>query len=114
MSSGAKRSYGQFVGGKAKSLLLPMVLWNLTTLAFVVAFAHFGQLKAPQPGFGLQPLLREILHLQAPGEINVQNAFLRDVFVCMMIAPLLVRLPSIALGAMLAGVFAWCIEGWQL
>src|SRR3546814_3370556 len=60
------------------------------------------------------PLLREILHLQAPGEINVQNAFLRDVFVCMMIAPLLVRLPSIALGAMLAGVFAWCIEGWQL
>src|SRR3546814_3198073 len=52
--------------------------------------------------------------LQAPGEINVQNAFLRDVFVCMMIAPLLVRLPSIALGAMLAGVFAWCIEGWQL
>src|SRR3546814_16303412 len=32
----------------------------------------------------------------------------------MMIAPLLVRLPSIALGAMLAGVFAWCIEGWQL
>src|SRR3546814_19993068 len=87
-----------------------MVLWNLTTLAFVVAFAHFGQLKAPQPGFGLQPLLREILHLQAPGEINVQNAFLRDVFVCMMIAPLLVRLPSIALGAMLAGVFAWRSE----
>src|SRR3546814_14059187 len=80
-----------------------MVLWNLTTLAFVVAFAHFGQLKAPQPGFGLQPLLREILHLQAPGEINVQNAFLRDVFVCMMIAPLLVRLPSLPLGAMLAG-----------
>src|SRR3546814_7029973 len=70
MSSVAKRSYGQFVGGKAKSLLLPMVLWNLTTLAFVVAFAHFGQLKAPQPGFGLQPLLREILHLQAPGELN--------------------------------------------
>ncbi len=113
MASVSKRSYGQFIRGKAKSLLLPMVLWNLISAALVLLFAHFGELKAPQPAIGL-PLLNEIFHLTAPGEINVQNAFLRDVFLCMLLAPLLVRLPSAALGAILLATLAWCIEGWQL
>src|SRR3546814_1653028 len=32
MASVSKRDYAQFAGGKAKSLLLPMVAWNLITV----------------------------------------------------------------------------------
>ena len=109
----ARRSYGHFIARKAKSLVLPMVLWNLMAVAVILLLARYGELRAPQPDFGL-PLLNEILHLTAPGEINVQNAFLRDVFICMLAAPLLVRLPSAALALLVCGLLAWAIEGWQL
>lgn len=109
----SRRSYGCFVSGKAKSLLLPMILWNLIAATLVIVLARYGGLRAPQPELGL-PLLNEILHFTAPAEINVQNAFLRDVFVCMLAAPLLVRLPSAVLAVLAAGLLAWAVEGWQL
>src|SRR3546814_3865953 len=74
MASVSKRDYAQFAGGKAKSLLLPMVAWNLITVGLVVFFAHFGDLRAPKPALGMA-FLNEIFHLTAAGEINVQNAF---------------------------------------
>src|SRR3546814_7304126 len=41
MSSVSKRDYAQFAGGKAKSLLLPMVAWNLITVGLVeIGRAH--------------------------------------------------------------------------
>src|SRR3546814_4205920 len=80
MASVSKRDYAQFAGGKAKSLLLPMVAWNLITVGLVVFFAHFGDLRAPKPALGMA-FLNEIFHLTAAGEINVQNAFLRDIFI---------------------------------
>src|SRR3546814_12381365 len=83
MASVSKRDYAQFAGGKAKSLLLPMVAWNLITVGLVVFFAHFGDLRAPKPALGMA-FLNEIFHLTAAGEINVQNAFLRDIFICML------------------------------
>src|SRR3546814_1274834 len=58
--------------------------------------------------------LNEIFHLTAAGEINVQNAFLRDIFICMLAAPLLARLPDNALALVLAATLAWSIDGWQL
>lgn len=113
MASVSRRGYAQFTGGKAKTLLLPMILWNAITVGLVVFFATYGDLRAPKPGLGL-PILNEIFHLTAPGEINVQNAFLRDMFVCMLAAPLLVRLPNALLAAVLAATLCWSIEGWQL
>src|SRR3546814_8452997 len=52
--------------------------------------------------------------MTAAGEINVQNAFLRDIFICMLAAPLLARLPDNALALVLAATLAWSIDGWQL
>lgn len=113
MASVSKRSYAGFAAGKARGLLLPMVLWNLITMVVLAALVRFAGLNVPQAAPGL-PLLNELFHLTAPGQINVQNAFLRDVFVCMLAAPLLGRLPNAALGVILAVTVAWCVEGWQL
>lgn len=112
-SSVAKRSYGGFVAGKVKVLLLPMLLWNVIAVVIVGGLARWAGWLAPDPAVGMA-LLNEIVHLTAPGEINVQNAFLRDVFVCMLVAPLLVRAPASVLLAAFAATLAWSIEGWQL
>src|SRR3546814_16357395 len=79
MASVSKRDYAQFAGGKAKSLLLPMVAWNLITVGLVVFFAHFGDLRAPKPALGLA-FLTAIFPLPAAGAINAPTAFLRDLF----------------------------------
>src|SRR3546814_3141624 len=55
------------------------------------AYAEF--LKAPIP-VSFQEAFNQLLCLTAPNETNVQMAFLRDLFVCMMLAPLLVRWPE--------------------
>lgn len=112
-SSVQRRSFGAFVQGKAKSLLLPMVLWNLIAVAIIVPLATLGVMYAPQPAIGW-PMVNEIFHISAQGEIDVQNAFLRDVFICMLAAPLLVRMPSALLAAVFAFALAWCVEGWKL
>jgi hypothetical protein len=52
--------------------------------------------------------------LTGPNDVNVQIAFLRDVFVIMLAAPLLVRLPSWALGLLAASAAVWCVGGWSL
>jgi hypothetical protein len=46
--------------------------------------------------------------------VNVQISFLRDLFVIMLAAPLLVRLPSWALGLVAAAAAVWCVGGWSL
>lgn len=112
-SSLQRRSVGAFWGGKAKSLLLPMVLWNLIAIAIIVPLASIGVMYAPQPAFGW-PMINEIFHISAPGEIDVQNAFLRDVFICMLAAPLLTRMPTALLAVVFAFALAWCVEGWKL
>jgi hypothetical protein len=44
-------------------------------------------------------LANELLAFRAPNEINVQMPFLRDLFVCLVAAPLLVRARTPVLGA---------------
>ena len=112
-SSVEKRSYGSFVANKANSLILPMILWNLVSVSMVMALATWGELRAPTPS-PIMPLLNEIFHFTAAGQIDVQNAFLRDIFICMMFAPLLVRLPNRALAVVLGGALLWSLFGWQL
>jgi len=108
-----RRSYSGFVKDKAKTLLAPMLAWNVIAMTLVCGAAQMGWLKAPK-AIGLSWTLNELFCLTAPNDVNVQISFLRDIFVVMLAAPLLVRLPSWALGLVATGVTVWCLGGWSL
>lgn len=84
---------------KARTILLPMVLWNALALLFVCGAAILLGLAAPTPR-SLGWTLQELLIVTHPPDINVQMPFLRDLFLCMVIAPFLTRLPTQALAAL--------------
>jgi fucose 4-O-acetylase-like acetyltransferase len=106
--SAAKRSYLDFVGVKARTILAPMLLWNLIAFALVSGAAVFGHLKAPVPSsFG--EALDWLGCITQPNPINVQISFLRDLFLCMCAAPLLARLSTRWLWAAWAGALIWSI-----
>jgi hypothetical protein len=108
-----RRSYRGFVKDKAATLLAPMLAWNLIAMTLVCGAAQMGWLRAPKalnPGW----VLNELFCLTGPNDVNVQIAFLRDIFVIMLAAPLLVRLPSWGLGLVAAAAGLWCLGGWSL
>ncbi len=96
--SSRTRDWRSHISRKARTILLPMVLWNLLAIALVSGAAWQLGLAAPMPQ-SLRWLVEEVLILTRPPDINVQMPFLRDLFLCMVLAPLLVRLPTKALGA---------------
>lgn len=104
------RPYGSFIGGKARTILLPMLLWNMLALLIISGGAAMGLLRAPVPG-SLWVAVDQLFCLFSPNETNVQMAFLRDLFVCMAIAPLLVRLRSRTLWAIVTATALWAISG---
>ena len=104
------RTYGGFLAGKARTLILPMVLWNALAIVLVCGAVYAGLIKGPLP-WSWRWVVDELLCLVTPDDINVQMSFLRDLFVCMAAAPLLVRLPRWALIGVAAGVAAWAISG---
>ena len=108
--SACSRPFGRFLGGKARTILLPMLLWNMLAMLIVSGGAWMGWLLAPVPG-SIGAALNQLLCLVSPNETNVQMAFLRDLFICMALAPLLVRLPGkwLALAGFVAA--AWAISG---
>jgi fucose 4-O-acetylase-like acetyltransferase len=108
-----RRSYGAFVRDKAATLLAPMVAWNLIAMTLVCGAAQIGWLHAPK-AVSLGWALNELFCLTAPNDVNVQIAFLRDIFLIMLAAPLLVRLPSWMLGLVAGVVAVWCVGGWSL
>lgn len=112
-SSVRQRSYGRFVLNKAVSLVAPMAAWNLIAVLFVALAVVSIGFKAEFQPVGMA-LVNEVLHLTAPGKFNVQNVFLRDVFICMLAAPLLVRLPSRLLWGIAAVTAVWAVAGWDL
>ena len=108
-----RRSYGEFVKDKATTLLGPMLAWNLIAMTLVCGAAQMGWLHAPKAA-STGWFLNELFCLTGPNDVNVQISFLRDLFVVMLAAPLLVRLPSWALGLVAAGAAVWCVGGWNL
>jgi hypothetical protein len=108
--SACSRPYGRFLNGKARTILLPLLLWNMLAMLIVSGGAWLGWLLAPAPR-SIGEALNQLLCLVSPNEVNVQMAFLRDLFICMALAPLLARLPAKWLA--LAGVVAagWAISG---
>lgn len=109
--SARKRHYAPFVAGKLRVIVAPMVAWNMIALVLVTGAASLGWIEAPRPASAMA-MLNELFCLAAPAEINVQMAFLRDLFLCMLLAPLLVRMPTMALLAIMAGTICWTIGGW--
>jgi len=104
--SARKRSYAGFVRVKARTILAPMLLWNVIALMLVSGFAHWGTLAAPVPA-SLWEALDWIGCVTQPNPINVQISFLRDLFLCMCAAPLLARLSERWLGAAWAFALIW-------
>ncbi|EIZ80654.1 hypothetical protein WSK_0627 [Novosphingobium sp. Rr 2-17] len=90
------RDWREHIGRKARTILLPMVLWNAIALLLVCSAAVLFDLKAPLPQSAWW-VVEELFVLTRNPDINVQMPFLRDLFVCMVAAPILVRAPSPAL-----------------
>lgn len=109
----ARRGPLGFVAGKARVLLVPMLLWNIIAVGLVTGAAALGMPNTPLLGDGIW-LADNVFGLTRAGDINVQTAFLRDLFVCMLAVPLLVRLPTRLLLAVMALVAMWIVGGWQL
>ena len=106
--SAIRRGAAGFRRVKARTILAPMLLWNLIALALVSGAATLGHLKAPVPA-GVWQAIDWTGCLTEPNPINVQIAFLRDLFLCMLAAPGLARLPDRWLWAIAGLAAAWAI-----
>lgn len=109
VSTGTTKSYGAFIGGKAKAILAPMILWNAIGIVAVAAGVMVLHVAGPLPT-SFAWTFNELAPLLSPSNINVQMPFLRDLFVCMLFAPLLVRLPLAALIAVGAAAIVWTVS----
>jgi hypothetical protein len=110
-SSALRRSYWGFVGGKAKTVLLPMLLWNAIAVILICGSGWMGWLRAPMPK-DVEWVVDEILSYATFNNLNVQMTFLRDLFVCMALAPLFIRLQTRWLALLIAVTLAWSIFAW--
>lgn len=94
--SDAARHWAPHVRRKARTILLPMILWNGLAILLVSGTAYLWSLSAPVPT-SLWWVAQEVLIISRNPDINVQMPFLRDLFLCMVVAPMLVRSPGWAL-----------------
>lgn len=103
--SGRTRDWSSHIGRKVRTIFLPMLLWNMLAILLVSGAALTVGLSAPVP-VSTEWVMQEIFVLTRNPDINVQMPFLRDLFLCMVAAPLLVRLPlwGLALVALAAAV----------
>ncbi|MFT3975816.1 MAG: acyltransferase [Sphingomonas bacterium] len=104
----ARRGWRAFIRGKLRTIVAPMVAWNVLAILLVSGAAWAGWILAPMPTT-LWWTIDELFCLVTPDDINVQMPFLRDLFLCMAAVPLLVRLPDRALGAIAAVALVWTI-----
>jgi hypothetical protein len=108
--SSLTRDFTRHVARKAKTILLPMVLWNALAILLVSGTAMIGTLAAPQP-HSAGWILQELFIVSRNPDINVQMPFLRDLFLCMLLAPALVRMPAWALWLVAAAALVAQIAG---
>ncbi len=110
MGSTRTRNWRDHVARKARTIAVPMVLWNGVAILLVSGAALYGRLEAPVPR-SWEWMAQELFVLTRNPDINVQMPFLRDLFLCMVAAPLFVRLPSPLLLAVAAVAGACHIAG---
>ena len=115
MASPRTRDARRHVARKARTILLPMVAWNALALVLVSGSAWLLVLPAPVPR-SFAWVVQELLMPVGNPDINVQMPFLRDLFVCMLLAPLLVRAPTRLLAGvvLLAASAQVCAPVWAL
>ena len=112
VGSAMKRSYGSFIGGKARAIVAPMVAWNAIAILMIPTIGTWAGMQVPVPR-DAQWFADELLALTRANDINVQMPFLRDLFLCMLAAPLLVRARGWMLGIAAALVLAWILTEWR-
>ncbi|MGE0775602.1 MAG: acyltransferase [Sphingomonadaceae bacterium] len=110
-SSALRRGYWNFVGGKARTILLPMILWNAIAVVLICGSGWMGWLRAPMPK-DVGWVIDEIFGHASFHRLNVQMTFLRDLFICMALAPLFIRLRTHWLVLLMAVTLAWSIFAW--
>lgn len=108
-----RRGTPSFVAGKARAVLAPMLLWNAIGIVVVMSASRAGWVVGPVRG-DFMFFANNLLSVTRGADINVQMTFLRDLFLCMLAAPLLVRLSSRWLILLIAATTLWVIVGWQL
>jgi hypothetical protein len=106
-----RRAYRPFLARKARAILTPMILWNALSILIVSGAGYAGIIQAPGVR-SLWWLLDELFCLATPNDINVQTAFLRDLFLCLAAAPLLLRAPTPLLLVIVALTVVWSVSGW--
>jgi hypothetical protein len=108
-----KRTWRQFLLNKMRTILAPMLLWNALAILLVSSAAWLGWIEAPMPTT-LRWTVDELFCLWTPDDINVQMPFLRDLFVCMLAAPLIVRMPSRVLAMLSLAGFGLTVAGYPV
>lgn len=107
------RDYRRFLSGKFRTILMPMLWWNVIAIVIVSGAASLGLLQAPLAS-DWRWILDEIFCLTYQNDINVQMGFLRDLFVCMAAVPILLRLGDRGLAVVAITAAAWVISGWHV
>ena len=108
--SSRTRDWPAHVARKARTILLPMLLWNGLAILLVSGAALMLGLAAPVPP-SLWWTLDEMFIVTRNPDINVQMPFLHDLFLCMVAAPLMVRLPGWMLGLVAIAAAAAHVAG---
>ena len=82
------KAYSELIKGKVRSLLVPLILWNVLALSATWIYEIINS-QALYPPVSVPMLLNGILALwEQP--VNLPLGFLRDLFVVMLISPLVV------------------------
>ena len=77
------RNWSSHVARKARTILLPMVLWNVLALIIICGSGKLFNLQVPWPP-SLSWVFQEIFILTRPPDVNVQMPFLRDLLACVL------------------------------
>ena len=88
-----------------------MILWNALAILLVSGTGRLFALPVPQP-IDAMWFADELVSLTRANDINVQMPFLRDLFLCMLAAPLLIRASSRWLVALAVITFTWIASEW--
>lgn len=111
VGSASRRSYGEFVKYKARTILAPMIAWNAIALLLLAVALRTGWVNFPQIR-NLEWIFQELTSFSRSNYVNYQTPFLRDLFVCMLFAPLLIRLTTGPLAGLTVIVLIWTIANW--
>lgn len=100
--------YRRTLVSKARTVLVPFLLWNFAVLAFVLLIQRFGMGIGYFPDLQASSVMDWMDHALALNDfpINLPLYFLRDLMVCILLSPVLVflvrRAPALTLGVLFA------------